>query len=283
MDTIDTVDTIIIDLFHFAPEKIGPESAEHDIVGTSESGINFVLGYGKKHRFYYCDDIDHEESIHQWHFRDLSAIKHEIKLIDVQSIVEPLNDLASENKAVRLILNGQGALQQNGFEEDAIAGYNIHEILGLIDNFIIKFNLNTEAKKLSELIIFSCCMAQSDEFISALLEKFSQTKYPIKIILFSEMVFFSKQGHFISFFKNSSSVEQTLENLTNKTATILRFMPAFKIKAPETTVPLTFFPQFEHNRGQKRKFDDASKENQDPEDNIKKNKLIKKTSIEDPT
>lgn len=253
------MDTIIIDLFHSSPEEIGPKAAEHDIVGTSESGINFVLYYNKKQRFYYCEDIDHEISIQNWHEADNQSKLNNTRLVDVQSASEPFSDLASQNTKVRLILSGQGALKKDGFDEDMIAGYGVDETLSLID-----------------------------DFVSALSTKFCDAKHPLKIVLFKEMVSFSKQGEYMSFCKDGSFKEQTLENLTPETATIVTLIPKAEAKIrldkTEEGIQPNFLSQFRgHKFSLKRKSDHKSKENEDPEENIEKNNVHKKAKKEDPS
>lgn len=225
MDTLNTINTIIIDLFHPNPEDLGSDGAEHDILATSESGVSFALYFNKSQRLYYCEDLEHETNIIEWHNQDTLSKKNNLLLCDVQNLEDFLVSIKQELKGpVRLILNGQGNLANNPDEQDTIAGYNSEEFIEIIDKLIDLFDLKNKAHTLYELVISSCNMGNSTDFVQALTNKYSDFIPSLEIILFKEMITFSRNGEFTSFFKKGG-FKTDIFNLFSAETTLSIFCP----------------------------------------------------------
>lgn len=238
MDTLNTINTIIIDLFHPNPEDLGAEGAEHDILATSESGVNFALYFKKAYRLYYCEDLEHETSILEWHCNDGISQKNNLSFFDAQSLQDILATIKQELKGpVRLILNGQGNLASNPSEQDTIAGYNSEEFIEIVDNFINLFNLKSKECSLFELVISSCNMANSIDFVQALTNKYSDFIHSLEIILFKEMITFSRSGEFTSFFKKGGFKTDTFNLFSAETTLSIFCPPVLKVTEKENLSP----------------------------------------------
>lgn len=235
---MDTINTLIIDLFHPNPEDLGPEGAEHDITATSESGVSFALYFHKTQRLYYCEDVDHETNIIAWHDNDSVSQKNNLSLADAQNLEDILDSIKKELKGpVRLILNGQGNLAISPAEQDTIAGYNSKEFIDIVDNFIDLFDLKNKAHPLTELVISSCSMAKSAIFVQDLNDKFNNFIHSLEIILFKEMITFSKNGEFTSFFEKSGFKIDTF-GLFSPETTLSIFCPSvLKLTEKENLSP----------------------------------------------
>ncbi|MCS5711537.1 hypothetical protein [Candidatus Berkiella aquae] len=211
--------TIIVDLFHVYPDELNMINVKHDIIGTSEAGINLCLHFGSKYRFYVCEDYVHEKNVTKWHVQNLLAQRNGIKLLtdydDVPSeIIEPEGE-------VRLIVNGQ-AFRGDADNNDKIAGYDTDEYIDVLNELLKRFHINNTSRKLKELVIFSCGMAKSTQFTNALTERFIKHPNDMKIIQFKEMITFSG-GEIISFFENGDVKSCSLDNLSDDASAILHF------------------------------------------------------------
>ena len=238
MDTLDATNTIIIDLFHPNPEDLGTEGAAYDILATSEIGVAFALYFKKAQRLYYCDDIDHETNIIEWHNKDGISKKNNLSILDAQNLEDTLINIKKTlNGPVRLILNGHGNLAKKPTEQDTIAGYNHEEFIELVDKFIELFNLKNKDCLLFELVISSCSMAKSIDFVQALTQKFHDFKNPIEIILFKEMISFSRNGEFTFFLKEGGFKIETFGFFSEETTLSVFCPPILKIIEKENLLP----------------------------------------------
>lgn len=238
MDTLDTTNTIIIDLFHPNPEDLGPEGAEHDIMATSESGVNFTIFFKKKHRLYYCEDVEHETNILKWHEQDQVSQKNNLSLVDAQNLETILVCIKKQlNGPVQLILNGQGNLASDLNEQDTIAGYNCEDFIEIVDKFIDLFDLKNKQHPLYELVISSCSMAKSAVFVKDLTDTFQNFICPLEIILFKEMIAFSQNGEFTSFFEEGG-FKMDKFNYFSRETTLSIFCPSYlKVAEKENLSP----------------------------------------------
>lgn len=246
---MDTINTIIIDLFHPNPEDLGQAGAEHDVLATSESGVGFALYFKKTHRFYFCDDIDHETNIIEWHDQDTISQKNNLSIADVQNLEEILVSIKKELKGpVRLILNGQGNLASNPAEEDTIAGYNSKEFIEIVDKLIDLFDLTNKECPLFELIISSCSMAKSAVFVQKLTDKYADFIHSLEIILFKEMITFSRNGEFTSFFEKGGFKVDTFGLFSRETThsifcpSVLKITEKENLSSPPSPVKVILNP-----------------------------------------
>jgi hypothetical protein len=215
--------TFIVDLFHPYPEDLGDKGAAHDILGTSESGVQLSLHYKKTYRLYYCEDIVQEERAIKWHLNDLYSTQNQLTLLDVCRI----NDLAPElNQAqgnIRLIINGQGCIDPVT-NNDTVGGLNAEDFSDALDTIMAALKINGKKRQLAELVVFSCKMAHSNSFVSLLQSKFQNEREPFKLVLFKHIISFS-QDKLFSFFDEVGSREDTLENLSFDCASVFQSDP----------------------------------------------------------
>lgn len=205
--------TLIVDLFHPYPDQIGSDNAEHDIIGTSESGVNLCVHFGNKYRFYYCQDVHQELSALDWHANDPLSNSIQLEMRDVDGAPPKLTSVHDD---IRLIINGQGYISKIP-QEDTIGGLNTDEFMQAIDEIFESLHIDGPNRRLVELVISSCSMARSNVFVGELSKKFLNHPGAIKVVLFKEMISFSS-GEYISFFENGKVVSQPLTHLTDETS-----------------------------------------------------------------
>lgn len=206
--------TFIVDLFHPAPEEIGDEAATHDIVGTSEPGVAFSQYYGNHFRLYYCEDVDQELKVKAWHENDGVSRRLNLKLNDINDIDGIPSDIIGDKTTVRVIINGQGFISDSTEHCDTIGGLNSAEFMATLESILQKLKINKDHHKMVELVISSCRMSRSADFVSALNRYFCDYDNELRVILFPEVLSFNSRGEFVFFLDNHTHKVQRLETLT---------------------------------------------------------------------
>ncbi len=224
--------TFIVDLFHPEPEEIGEEAALHDIVGTSEASVQLCLYYKNRYRLYYCQDLEQESKAIQWHDNDDVATNHKLLFTDICDVNGVPPDLIEQSGNVRLIINGQGDIDLSGESVDHIGGLNIEDFLEALDKIMNALKINGRSRKLSELIVFSCAMAQSTVFTHSISSVFNNMHDSPNIIFFKNVITFMR-GHLMSFFDDGMIVEEKIECLSPSTALIFKSTDSRKRKNNE--------------------------------------------------
>lgn len=214
--------TFIVDMFHPYPEELGEEGAVHDILGTSESGVQLCLHYKNRYRLYYTDDIVQEEKALEWHAKDKLSTRNQLQLVDVRQLQDHDKAEVQVRGNVRLILNGQGCIDPENSNQDAIGGLNHEDFIQALDDILNALHIDGKQQVLSELIIFSCKMARSRTFVDSLLSRFKDNTNGLKLVLFKHAIAFSN-GKLFSFYDDDVSREDTLENLTYDCASIYQY------------------------------------------------------------